>query len=170
MHTLVLDQGYVPHRVVSWERAVSMLYVGKADVLEEYDEVIRSVSLAMRMPAVVRLRRGTRRFRNDIKFSRLNVMRRDGFRCLYCGRRLPMSQLTYDHVVPRSHGGATEWANIVTACRPCNERKGSRTPEQAGMPLLKRPVRPTWLPHSFRMGDGVPSCWKDWVTWADDAN
>ena len=164
MRTLVLDQGYQPHRIVNWQRAVCLLYVGKADVLEEYDEIIRSVSLAMKMPAVVRLRRGGCFFNHGVKFSRLNVFRRDDFRCQYCGAQLTAKQLTYDHVVPRSQGGRTSWKNIVTACRPCNAAKADRTPKQAGMPLRTKPRQPTWLPSTVVSShDQVPSCWVDWV-------
>jgi len=168
MRTLVLDQGYQPHRIVPWQKAVTLLYVGKADVVEEYDDIIRSVSLAMRMPSVVRLKKGTRFRAHRIKFSRVNVMLRDGFRCQYCHEKFPMRDLTYDHVVPRAQGGRTTWENIVTACRDCNERKADRTPAQAKMPLRKKPVRPTWLPSGTFHVDakGMPDTWKEWVSWA----
>lgn len=162
--TLVLDRGYQPHRVVPWQRAVVMLFGGKAEVLEEYEDVVRSVSLSIRMPSVVRLVRGGRPKR-AIKFSRFNVMLRDGFTCQYCRRELPMRQLTYDHVVPRARGGRTGWNNIVTACRPCNGRKGDRTPKEAGMVLPHPPVKPDWLPTtaSKLRRDGYPPSWGFWV-------
>ena len=125
MRTLVLDQGYQPHRVVDWRRAVTMLFDGKVEVLEEYDEAIwKSATVVMRMPAVVRLLRRVRGKRS-IKFSRINVAMRDDFACQYCGRRLPLKQLTYDHVVPRSKGGADDWSNVTVLCRRCNSAKGS---------------------------------------------
>ncbi len=167
MRTLVLDQGYQPHQIVSWQKAVTLLYVGKVDVLEEYEDIIRSVTLAMRMPAVVRLRKGGHKPKHRIKFSRLNVFLRDGFRCQYCAEKFPMRDLTYDHVVPKAHGGKTTWTNIVTACRACNETKANRTPEQAKMPLRKKPVRPTWLPGGTVHVDAslVPDTWKSWMSW-----
>lgn len=167
MRTLVLDKGYLPQRIVSWQDAISMLWIGKAEVLEEYDLVVRSPSVAMRMPSVVRLRRGTHKAPRRIKFSRVNVFLRDGFRCQYCSEEAPMQELTYDHVLPRSRGGRTVWENIVTSCRDCNTRKANRTPREAGMPLSREPFRPTWLPGGggVRRGDGsVPDAWGTWLS------
>ena len=168
MRVLVLDQGYQPHRVISWERAVGMLFAGKVEVVEEYDEDIRSVSLTIKMPAVVRLLRALRHGARAVKFSRIHVAMRDEFRCQYCGRTDALRRLTYDHVVPRSQGGTACWGNIVMACRQCNGRKGSRTPEQAGMRLLHAPVRPQWLPIvAFRIEGGatIPEAWRSWLYW-----
>src|SRR5690348_9198108 len=114
MRTLVLDQGYQPHRVVSWQRAVLMLFDGKVEVVEEYDDDIRSVTITIKMPSVVRLVRAVRR-KVVVKLSRMNVALRDDFRCQYCATKLPLSKLTYDHVLPRSQGGTTCWENIVMA-------------------------------------------------------
>jgi 5-methylcytosine-specific restriction endonuclease McrA len=170
MRTLVLDRGYQPHRVVSWQRAVLMVFDGKVEVVEEYDQDIRSVTLTIKMPAVVRLLRAVRavRGKRGVKFSRINVATRDDFRCQYCGRKLALRELTYDHVVPRAQGGKTTWENIAMACYPCNGRKGHRRPEQAGMRLRKLPVAPTWLPVlSFRIDPAysVPEAWMNWVYW-----
>lgn len=167
MQTLVLDRGYQPHRVVSWQRAVTMLFDGKVEVVEEYDRDIRSVTLTIRMPAVVRLLRAVRG-RRSVKFSRINVAMRDGFRCQYCAERLPLRKLTYDHVVPRCQGGRTCWENIVMACRTCNHRKGRHSPAEAGMTLRKAPVKPTWLPLvAFRLDPAysVPDAWANWLYW-----
>lgn len=168
MRTLVLDQGYQPHRVVDWRRAVTMLFDGKVEVLEEYDEAIwKSATVVMRMPAVVRLLRRVRGKRS-IKFSRINVAMRDDFACQYCGRRLPLKQLTYDHVVPRSKGGPTRWENIVMACYPCNERKADRAPREAGMTLRTKPVKPTGLPVialRIERSGSIPEAWASWLYW-----
>jgi 5-methylcytosine-specific restriction endonuclease McrA len=165
MQVLVLDQGYAPHRVVNWQRAICLLFGGKVEVLEEYDEVIRSPSLAMRMPAVVRLLTGTRRRPRVVRFSRFNVLLRDGFLCQYCGVRPPLRELTVDHVTPRSKGGGTRWNNVVAACRTCNHHKGSRTPEEARMLLLRAPHEPRSLPSiSDRLGlKHVHEKWESWV-------
>lgn len=166
METLILTQGYMPHRIVNWQKAITMLVIGKVEVVESYDEVIRSVSLSLQMPAVVRLVRGVKRHNGRVRFSRINVLTRDGFRCQYCGEAFQARDLTFDHVVPRSRGGRTSWTNIVTACRPCNGKKGNRTPEQAGMKLASRPVRPEALPlGASRLGAGreLPDPWKSWV-------
>lgn len=165
--TLVLDQGYQPHRIVSWQRAVHMLFDGKVELVETYDDDIRSVSITIKMPAVVRLLARVRGKRRAVKFSRINVATRDEFRCQYCAVRLPLSKLTYDHVVPRAQGGRTVWENIVMACYRCNERKANRTPAQADMTLRKAPVKPAYLPvitMRFTPTD-VPSAWASWLYW-----
>jgi len=112
----------------------------------EYDEVVRSPSIELRTPAVVRIKRGLVPKKRTIRFSRTNVYTRDSYRCQYCGEQKPPAQLNYDHVIPRVRGGKTDWDNIVTCCYACNDKKGGRTPEQAKMRLLKKPVKPTWLP------------------------
>lgn len=167
--TLMLTPWMAPYRVISWERAVVMLYLGKVEVLEEYDERIHAPSVTLRTPAVVRLTRArvsTRK--NKVRFSRTNVFLRDGFRCQYCGERKPESALNYDHVLPRTRGGKTVWENIVTSCYPCNFRKGSRTPEEAGLTLLRRPAQPSSLPFSpvIRPGAEVPPVWRAYGAFA----
>ncbi len=168
MRTLVLDQSYQPHRVISWQRAICMFFEDKIEILEEYDEDIRSVSITIKMPAVVRLLRKVRRKKRPIRFSRVNVALRDDYSCQYCGDSLPLKKLTYDHVVPRSRGGATNWENIVMCCYPCNDRKGSKTPEQAGMKLRKVPIKPKYLPAIvFRLEPhmSLPEQWVNWTYW-----
>ncbi len=167
MKTLVLDQGYQPQRVVNWKRAVSMFFAGKVEVVEEYDEDIRSVSITIKMPAVVRLLR-RHRGRRGVKFSRMNVAMRDGFSCQYCGLKTSVRKLTYDHVLPKSRGGRTCWENIVMACYDCNGRKANRTPEEAKMKLRKAPIKPSWLPFVvFRVDQtaSVPEAWANWLYW-----
>ncbi|MGE0789557.1 MAG: HNH endonuclease [Sandaracinaceae bacterium] len=167
MRTLVLDQGYQPHRIVSWQRAVTLLFDGKVEVVEEYDKDIRSVYVTVKMPAVVRMLRAVRG-RRGVKFSRMNVAMRDGFRCQYCERKLPLRHLTYDHVVPRSQGGKTCWENIVMACTDCNAKKRDRTPRQAGLQLKTTPVKPGWLPLiAFRVDPAcsIPDAWVNWIYW-----
>ena len=139
--TLLLNATFEPMKVISWQRAVTLVFLGKVDVVEAYDDEIRSVSASVPMPSVVRLRRYARQERR-VKFSRTNVYRRDGFACQYCATQPGVNELTLDHVVPRAHGGRTEWTNIVTCCVPCNARKADRTPEQARMTLARTPVRP----------------------------
>jgi len=168
MQTLVLDQGYQPHRVISWQRAVLMLFDGKVEVVEEYDEDIRSVSITIKMPAVVRLLRAVRRSKPAVKFTRINVASRDDFRCQYCGQKRSLKKLTYDHVIPKARGGRTCWENIVMACYGCNSAKGNRTPEEAGLTLLKKPIKPRHLPYvPFRIdrSTSVPDAWASWLYW-----
>ena len=132
---------------VHWQRAVALLFQGKVEVVEEYDDKeIRSITFTLKMPSVVRFLRAIRGKKKAVKFSRQNVYARDGGRCQYCISKVARFEATYDHVVPRAHGGKTTWENIVIACVPCNQRKGGRTPAQAGMRLRTLPVRPKKLP------------------------
>ena len=162
--TLVLTSWYFPHRIVTWEAAVTLVYLGKVDVLVTYNEEIRSPSIAIKTPAVVRLKKKTAATKRGVKFSRMNVYVRDDFACQYCGLRQSMAALTYDHVIPRAQGGRTEWENIVTACNVCNARKGNRTPDQAGMFPLRDPAKPASLPLVPPRIDvaTVPAEWRDY--------
>ena len=168
--TLVLNHAYEPIKVVSWQRAISLLTLGKVEVIEEYGWSVRSVALVIKVPAVVRILRAFRRRKQPVRFSRVNIYARDRYRCLYCGEKKPIAELTFDHVVPRRMGGRTEWENIATACEDCNRRKGARTPAQAGMALRSRPVRPQWVPAvaiqvSLR---SVPDAWRDYLYWTGE--
>jgi 5-methylcytosine-specific restriction endonuclease McrA len=163
MRTLVLDQGYLPVNVVSWQRAMSYIARDRAAVLEEYDALVHN---GVQMPAVVRLSRPVARHTQRVKFSRANVLARDRWRCQYCGQRFRGDELTYEHVVPRSQGGQTTWENIVMACVDCNRRKGNRTPAQAEMKLLRPPARPSWVPRYNRrlQTREVPVEWREYWT------
>lgn len=141
--TLLLNMSYEPLSVIPWQKAMTMWCLEKVEVIAEYDEHhIRSASTEFKMPSIVRLLNYVRRTRLSIRFSRQNVYARDSHECQYCGARPAVGELTFDHVVPRSRGGKTSWDNIVTCCATCNNRKGSRTPKQAGMKLKKPPVKP----------------------------
>jgi 5-methylcytosine-specific restriction endonuclease McrA len=163
--TLLLTSWYFPHKVIRWEDAVTMLFLGKVDSLIDYDEHIRSPSLLIAKPAVVRLRRSFGKTKRGVKFSRVNVFTRDGHRCQYCCRHFSASNLTFDHVQPRSCGGRTEWTNIVSACRPCNSKKGSRTPDESGMFPMNAPRRPKSLPLTPpRINvETAPNEWRDFL-------
>lgn len=162
---LVLTPWMQPHQSISWQEAITNVFLKKADVLEHYDAFVSSPSITLQIPAVIRLRKMIVRTKTDVKFSRINVYTRDGFRCQYCGKKYIMKHLNYDHVVPRSQGGKTTWENIVTSCVRCNSHKDSRTPEQAGMRLLKRPVKPKSLPLSgtFTIPKDVPELWAPYL-------
>ena len=172
MQTLLLTQSYEPLQVIGWQRAITLLALDKVDVVEEYDAEIRAVSIVVRVPAVVRLRKAFRRFAKPVKFSRVNIYARDGYRCQYCGQTCTISELTYDHVIPRSRGGRTCWENIVSACYACNRRKANRTPAEAGMKLLSVPKRPTWMPAvQIRVSTkSVPDAWRDYVYWTGEVD
>jgi len=145
-HTLLLTPWMQPHRIVGWQDAICALIDNKIEVLESYEETVSSPSVTFRIPCVARIKSAVPANKKGVKFSRINVLTRDGFQCQYCGNRFPRRELNYDHVVPRKQGGKTVWQNIVASCYPCNGRKAGRTPEQAGMRLLKQPIRPKSLP------------------------
>jgi len=165
--TLLLNTTYEPLRVISWQRAITMVYLDKVEVVRSYDRVLRSVSVRIQTPAVVRLTTFVRRHRVRISFSRRNVFLRDGHRCQYCGHGLPAAELTTDHVIPRSRGGATTWENVVAACGPCNRKKANRTPAQARMRLRQEPSRPRSLPSlGLRIGDeNAPEPWREFLVY-----
>jgi 5-methylcytosine-specific restriction endonuclease McrA len=163
MQTLMLTPWMSPHKIISWQRAVVLTYLGKVEVVESWDMDLHAQSFSMKAPAVVRLTKGSVSTKQSVRFSRINVFTRDKFRCQYCGERKTLKQLNYDHVIPRVRGGKTVWENIVTSCYACNDRKGSRTPEEAGMKLLKRPLKPETLPvvPPIRLDEGdVPELWQ----------
>ena len=165
--TLLLNQGYEPIKVISWQRAITLLTLDKVEVVHEYDAEIRAQSMIVRVPSIVRLRKAFRRFAKPVKFSRVNIYARDGYRCQYCGKPCTIDELTYDHVVPRSKGGRTTWENIVSACYLCNRRKANRTPAEAGMKLLRHPRRPDSAP-AIRITVGLrdaPESWRDYLYW-----
>lgn len=164
--TLLLDAGYAPISIISWTRAVTLLWLGKVEVVEEYDREVRSPSLAIRLPAVVRLVRRIVRGRRRVRFSRQNIYLRDGGTCQYCRRSVPLEECTFDHVVPRVRGGKTCWTNVVLCCIACNRAKGARTPDQAGMRLRRPPRVPDDIPYvvfKLRQVGAVPTEWKDYL-------
>lgn len=157
---LLLNSSFEPLKIISWQRAVTMFFTGKIEVVEEYDHHIRSVSLLIRAPAVVRLLRFVRIGRKSPPLCRSNILARDNFQCQYCARQLSTREATLDHVVPRSKGGKTLWDNIVCCCATCNRKKGGRTPAEARMMLLSKPVRPDWLPVlTIRLNGNIPDSW-----------
>lgn len=168
--TLLLTQGYEPIQIISWQRAITLLALDKVDVVEQYDAEIRAASITLRVPAVVRLRVLFARAARPVKFSRVNIYARDRYRCQYCGVHCGVDELTFDHVLPRSRGGATTWENIVSACYACNRAKANRTPAEARMRLRSVPKRPTWMPAvQIRVSTrSVPEAWRDYVYWTGE--
>jgi len=167
---LLLNASFEPLNVINWKRALKLVFLEKVEVLEESDTEVHSASEALRVPQVVRLLRFVGFRKRDVKFSRQNIYARDKYRCQYCSKKLPVKELTIDHVVPRSRGGGTNWENIVTCCKPCNRRKGGRTPDEANFKLKRAPYKPSWL-HGFRARFAVrrpPDSWRDYMFWSTD--
>ncbi len=156
---LVLNRNYIPCYITNLKHAFSLLFRESAQVVdfdlttysiwewlemepEDGDEYISTVSRRIKIPRIIVADTTVAPRLSRPKLSRLGVFIRDGFRCQYCGRRISYKNLTIDHVIPRSRGGRTEWTNVVSSCVPCNTKKGDRTPEEAGMRLLREPRPP----------------------------
>ena len=164
---LLLNITYEPLKIINWKRAITLLFLEKVEVVEEYSREIHSVSFTIKLPSVVRLLRMVKKPKTPVKFSRQNIYARDKYKCQYCGKQFPTEELTYDHIIPKSRGGKTKWENIVTCCIRCNRKKGGRTHSEAGMKLIRKPSRPTWLP-ALRITIGfreVPHSWRDYLYW-----
>ena len=173
---LVLNRNYQPVHVTTVKRAFSLLYQGVAKAIDEQyklyefhdwaalsatEDCVTTINRTIRVPRVLVLSAYEYLPKGRVRFSRLNIYARDHDTCQYCARTLPRSELNLDHVLPRSQGGKTTWENVVCSCVPCNLRKGGRTPEQAGIRLLKKPVRPRWTP-LFR-GAAKRVTYREWL-------
>ena len=186
--TLVLNRLWQAVNVVGVERAFSLLALEHAQVIYAEDgsfrlfdadawfafsaetppseggRLIHTVNQSVRVPSVLLLRRYDRMLLREMKFNRQNLFERDGYRCQYCGNSFVAKELNMDHVVPRDRGGKTSWENVVTSCIRCNSRKGNRDPNEAGMFLLREPVRPRQRPFvSFLYGRPIEDSWRHFI-------
>ena len=187
---LILNRFYMAVRVVNVRRAFTLLYRGCAEVItiddhqySSYDfdtwcevsqilalekqageDYLQAVNFEIQVPRIVRLTRYDKLPKSTVRFNRKNLFARDNHQCQYCGQTRPLSQLSLDHVVPRSLGGRTTWENIVCSCMKCNSRKGGRTPSQAGMALLSKPVKPHSNPSmTIPLNDPRYESWKTFI-------
>jgi 5-methylcytosine-specific restriction endonuclease McrA len=167
--TLLLNSTFEPLKIITWQRAITLLTQGKVEVIDFHDREVRGISVTFRLPSILRLLKlaKIRRARREVRFSRANIYQRDKHCCQYCGARHIAEELTFDHVIPQVQGGEATWENIVTACLACNNRKGGRTPHQAGMKLIRQPVRPSWMPVvTLHIGvRNAPMSWRDYLYW-----
>jgi len=169
---LVLNKHYMAIRIVGARRAFSLLFRDLAEVVSleqgqyaNYDfqswcevsqfrrsfepdgyDWISTVNFYVAVPRIIRLLFYDRLPPTDVKFNRRNIFARDKNRCQYCGKRYPTSELSLDHVIPRTMGGKSVWENVVCACADCNIKKGGRMPQQAGMAIIRKPVKPKHNP------------------------
>jgi 5-methylcytosine-specific restriction endonuclease McrA len=159
---LVLNRIFQPVRITTVRRAIKLMYTGAATAIDGEgdlvgfgswlelpvrdgsDDFVQLVNGQLRAPRIIHLRRYAKRRQPQVRLTRRNVMLRDGFQCQYCEKRGPVVDLDIDHVMPRSRGGDDSWTNLVTACQPCNRKKGRRTPVEASMFLLRPPCEPRW--------------------------
>lgn len=180
--TLVLNRNWTAVNVVPVRRALILVCRNAARIIspetyETYDLssweelAVRSgdwsiqlVSRSIRVPEIIVLANYDRPARLHVPFTRRNVYRRDQYRCQYCGRRPGSENLSIDHVVPRSAGGRTTWDNCVLACLRCNIQKSNRTPAQAGMRLLRKPVRPRWIPQETLPAGLTRTSWRQFIS------
>jgi 5-methylcytosine-specific restriction endonuclease McrA len=183
---LVLNRHYMAIRVISAQRAFSMLFREVSEVIAvedgsfmghdfdswaelsqerdrftEHTDWVQTVRLPIAVPKVIRLLGYDRLPRQQVKLNRRNIYARDHNQCQYCGKRFPTQELTLDHVTPRTQGGKSTWTNLVCACVKCNSHKGGRTPHQAHMKLINKPVQPKRNPViSLRLGQDKYNCWQ----------
>jgi 5-methylcytosine-specific restriction endonuclease McrA len=164
---LLLNASYEPLQVIPARRALSLLQRNRVDAATEEKLTLISPTSGLSIPSVLRLRRYVGAPQRGVRWSRLGVMRRDGYRCIYCGIRsgerrgnqlLSKATFTIDHLIPRSQGGQNTWSNTACACPACNQRKGDRTPHEAGMTLLWEPKTPRV---DYLVAEGsAPTAWK----------
>ena len=159
---------YFPLSIWPWQEAIKAVFLGRVNIVSEYDRLVHSPTLTMRLPSVVSLKEYIPAARRPA-FTRFNVFLRDRFSCQYCGIRSPAEGLTFDHVIPKSRGGRTTWSNVVAACEPCNLRKGGMMPADAAMFPRMRPRQPTT--HELQEnGRAYPpnylhESWRDFLYW-----
>jgi 5-methylcytosine-specific restriction endonuclease McrA len=168
--TLVLNADYTPLSyyplsVWPWQTAIKAVFLDRVSIVDHYEREVRSPTTRLKLPSVIALKHYVKPSQFPA-FTRFNLFLRDKFSCQYCGSG---HDLTFDHVVPRAQRGRTTWENVVTACAPCNLRKGGRTPGQAYMPLRVAPIRPTsWQlqEHGRSFPPNYPhETWRDWLYW-----
>lgn len=151
---LVLNADYSPLTIVNWQKTMVWVFRSYADnsvdILDYYkNDYITGASRLYPIPAVAKINFFYKKFNQKVKFTRKNLFLRDNYTCQYCGTRKESKYLTYDHIIPKAQWGkyppdqtGTNWVNVVTACKQCNNKKGGRTPKQAGMPLKKPATEP----------------------------
>lgn len=157
----MLNQNYEPLSVCNVKKAIMLLFLRKAELIEASSgKVIRSVSLSMPFPSVVRLSAFVRVPYKKIILSRKNILRRDNHRCQYCGSTV---NLTIDHIIPKSKGGDETWENLITACIKCNNKKGDRSPEDSRMVLRTKPKKPSHITFIKNFAGDVEDDWKPYL-------
>ena len=164
--TLILDATYRAIHVVDWQDAMCLLFLEKADVVIEYDDIyIRSSSQKFKLPSVLRVRCKRKKMHEYLNLNKMNIFKRDKYKCAYCGNYFTKKELTIDHIQPQSRDGDKKsWENLITACGTCNNKKADKTPDEARMPLLFQAYKPKWTPKmGLSLGNNYPTEWDDWL-------
>jgi len=160
-NVLVLNQDWSPLSVAKMPRALTLVSDGKAEVLEHGVAPIVTPTCSLDRPSVIRLMNYVKRPRPHVRYTRINLFKRDGFQCMYCGKR--PRNLTVDHVLPLSRGGKDTWDNTVAACVVCNHKKAAHTPEEAKMPLKRIPYEPKLSSYLHLIGVDVRPEWQPFL-------
>jgi 5-methylcytosine-specific restriction endonuclease McrA len=159
---------YYPLSLLSWQDVIKAVFLDRVNILAYYDKTVSSPNMEMKLPSVIALKEYYAPKRRPA-FTRFNVFLRDNFTCQYTGLKYPVSELTFDHIVPRSRGGKTTWENIVTASREANMRKGSKLPRECHMFPLQQPIEPTMFELQERGRKFPPrflhESWRDYLYW-----
>lgn len=168
LRTLFLTNGYEPLKIVHWKTGILKALNGRGEILHSHDYIVHRSKDGQNeifAPSVIRLTSKVKMSFKTPKYSRVNVFIRDNYTCQYCAKRFGRGQLSLEHVIPKAAGGKANWENIVTACYPCNNKKSNRTPEQAGMALLRTPIRPKVKMVRYQLQDveRTPEEWKFYV-------
>ena len=158
---LLLNRDYEPLSVCTVKRAIRLIYLRKAEMVEKNSGWIHSVSTKVPIPCVIRLARRVKVPHKKIILNRKNLMIRDNFTCQYCGKR--SHDLTIDHVIPKQYGGKDTWENLVVACQSCNNRKANQTPEQAGLKLIRPPRKPHYFFYLQKIIGVKYEAWKPYL-------
>ena len=159
---------YYPLSLWSWQDSIKAVFLDRVSIISEYDQEVHSPSASFKLPSVIALKDYVPQSRNPA-FTRFNVFLRDKFSCQYCAVRLPASDLTFDHVIPRARGGRTNWFNVVAACSRCNLRKGAKLASDCGMHPIQKPQEPSvWqLQENGRHfpPNYLHHSWRDYLYW-----
>lgn len=155
---LVLNFTYEAMNITSFQRAVKLIFAGKAEILHDRDRVIASTQFQMRLPSIIRMLYYIKRPMQRVSLTKKNVLIRDDYTCQYCGLR-GEKLMTVDHVVPKSRGGPSTWENLVCACMRCNNRKNNRTPHEANMGIKRKPRQPKYIPWIQVKRNTLPGEW-----------
>lgn len=159
--TLLLDASYGVLSFIPERKVFKLLFKDKVDVISNWDDIIVWGQDRIKHPSILRLKEHVRRNYFNSNFSRKALVKRDKSSCQFCSKKLTASQITIDHVLPRAQGGVTSFTNCVVSCQACNNKKADRTPEQAGMVLLRKPVHPSFSSHHY-VADPQEFWHEDW--------
>lgn len=142
MKTLLLNSTYQPISFISEDKVLKFFVKGKINIISYWEKDINWKNGSIKLPAIVQLKYYVRWLPRKSKFSKINICKRDNFTCQYCAKKLKISEVTLDHVLPKSQGGKLHWKNVVTACHECNSKKGNKSLKQVNMKLIKQPIIP----------------------------